>query len=308
MDMTITTKSAEEKLFDDAKKVAEQPISQGNSVEAKVVDGEKPESLTETKEDIKSPEVPEAKIDPEQTETKDKDDVPKKNHNGRRFDDLTRDLGFYKKKAETLEAQMRGKRFTQDEVNPVPPIDTVPDREKFESESDYNLAVLKWHVRNELEQERLESVRKQSLSDFDRKVRDVKQGYDDYDQVLSEAMSHPLWQVPYPHVTEKVLRSNYGPDLMYYLASNLDEADKVSQMDPVSAISYLTEVEGLIKNALTGKEDNGQVISKVVSRAPAPYQTPAGSAAVTVKKKSIYDKDLSRSEFQDLWKKEIGQK
>lgn len=313
MDMTITTQSAEDKLFKDAKKETVQPESKGKSEEAKVEEtGVTPESPTETKEDTKSPEAEtEAKPEPEQTETKAVDDVPKKNHNGRRYDALTRDLGFYKNKAEVLEAQMRDKRYQpvdndnrQEAINPQ----TVPDRTKFDSEEDYNLAVLRWHVRNEFEQEKAESQRKQTIFEFDKRVRDTKQSYDDYDEVLDAAQSHPLWYIPYPHVTEKVLRSNYGPDLMYYLASNLDEADKVSQMDPISAISYLTEVEGLIKNALNVKEED-QGISKKVSRAPAPYQTPAGSMAPTNgKKKSIYDKDLSRSEFRDLWKKETGQK
>ena len=320
MDMQITTQSAEEKFFDNAKKetaaaegVKSQPQkSEESKVEAKV---ETPESPTEKKEDVKLDTKAETKeeTEPEQPETKAEDAPKKKNHNGRRFDELTRDLGFYKTKAEALEAQMRDSRFKPaDKQVEVENPSAVPDKAKFEDEASYNLAVLKWHVRQEMEQEKAEARRLQTISDFDKKVNEAKQSYDDYDDVIYAAQHYPLWQYNYPHVTEKIVKSNYGPDLMYYLASNRGEADKVASMDPVSAISYLTEIEGYIKSALNEKKDETPAspgISKKASKAPAPYQTPAGSPAPSsTGKKSIYDKDLTRSDFKVLWAKETGQR
>jgi hypothetical protein len=318
MDMVITTQSAEEKLLSDVKKETAQVTgekSQTKSVESEVeIKGEKPEGPTEKKEDVKSPKNDETKeeTDPEQPEKKAEDVPKKKNHNGRRFDELTRDLGFYKTKAEALEAQMRNQRFEPVKEDRHTAVDSqaVPNKDDFADESYYNLAVLKWHVRNEMEQERALAQRNQTVKEFEKKVRDAKQGYDDYDDVMADAQSHPLFYADYPHITEKVVRSNYGPDLMYYLASNRDEADRVASMDPISAISYLTELEGYIRSALGEKEEVEKPgISKKVSRAPAPYETPAGSPAPSSNgKRSIYDTNLSRSDFKTLWQKETGQK
>ena len=76
------------------------------------------------------------------------------------------------------------------------------------------------------------------------------------------------------YLTNVLMEMDHGPDVLYYLSNNLDEADKIVKMGAVGATIAL----GRIESRFTAGEDEKKT---KVSKAPPPPPTNKGSAVST---------------------------
>lgn len=302
MEISVTTKSSQEMLEDSMNAATPEP-------EATEPEATEPVDQTEEKtEPAAEEEVTEEKDSEEPAEEPDKNSQekvePKKNRSERRWDKVLEDRAYYRAKAEELEKRLNSQIGAEQPQKAQRPIDpNTPQRADFDSDESYVEALVEHKNAQRWELQQAQQAQAQALQSYQEKASKAKEEYGDFDDVVAQASDHPLWKSPqFSHVTEAVMSSDYGPDLVYYLASNLDEADKVASMSPTSAVRYLGKIEGWIDQAMSGQTSAKPVVA---SKAPQPYSTPKGASA-PVSKKSIYDKDISQSEFKKLWAAEMA--
>lgn len=102
--------------------------------------------------------------------------------------------------------------------------------------------------------------------DFQEKGQNLVQAFDGIDQKYGE------------YLTGTLMSLEYGPDVLYYLANNMDEANKIVAMGPTKAAIAMGRIEA--KFAMADAEK--QVARPRVSKAPTPPPTNKGSAAAIV--------------------------
>jgi hypothetical protein len=76
-----------------------------------------------------------------------------------------------------------------------------------------------------------------------------------------------------------ILESPIGPDIVYHLASNMEEAEKIQAMNPFQAGRELTRLESTIQSKLESKGTTTPAPRKLVSRASPPATEVGGKAA-----------------------------
>lgn len=95
--------------------------------------------------------------------------------------------------------------------------------------------------------------------DFQEKGEELLEGFSDLDQSYGE------------YLTATLMSMEFGPDVLYYLASNPDEAHRIVNMGPQKASIALGRIEAGFAN---------EVSSKIkVSKAPSPPPTNKGMSA-----------------------------
>ena len=102
--------------------------------------------------------------------------------------------------------------------------------------------------------------------DFQEKGQNLVQTFENIDQAYGEYLSSTLMSM------------DYGPDVLYYLANNIDEATKIVNMGATKATIALGRLESKFADADVEK----QAKRPKVSNAPIPPPTNKGSAAVNV--------------------------
>jgi hypothetical protein len=229
-------------------------------------------------------------------------------HEQKRWNDLLQREAYYRAQVEILQRQQTQPQQQQ----PVEDRD-LPSRAAYTNDEDYVHALVKYEREKErvIEQQQTQArAQQEALDKFNQKQVEAKAAYDDYDEVIGSAsVDNPLFMTNrYPHVTETVMTSEYGTDLMYYLASNPDESVRIARMTPIAAVNELGRIQGYIERALTGKETVAGAKEPVTVTtpekprvAPTPYKTPRGTGGAG--KKSIYDKDLTTKERIEMFNK-----
>ena len=99
---------------------------------------------------------------------------------------------------------------------------------------------------------------------------------------------------PTPATEEYIVSSEHGPALLYELAKDPKEAERINSLPPVQAARALALIEARISQA-SGEKTTTETKT---TKAPKPL-TPVGSKGSSVKK-TIYDKGLSQKEFEAL--------
>jgi len=90
--------------------------------------------------------------------------------------------------------------------------------------------------------------------------------YPDFMEVVVEGAENDEWPLTKP-MLDAALESDRGPDILYYLATNPDEAEKVARMDTRQQDRWFGRMEATLKRPEARK----------VSKAPAPVKTARGS-------------------------------
>jgi len=114
-----------------------------------------------------------------------------------------------------------------------PPID-LPPVDQFESPDAYAEAkVLKL-----MEQRELQKQQNQILEAYHNREQEAMDKYDDFEQV---AYNPPL---PITGVMAQAVRaSDIGPEIAYWLGSNVKEADRIARLDPVLQAKEIGRIE-----------------------------------------------------------------
>lgn len=271
-------------------------------VEAKATDESLEADASETTEDESSNEETEAKEESETAtaEGETSEEKPKRKSGfQKRVDKLNKKLSFAEQQAEywRQQAMSKGPAKTEPETttakNSVDPSKPKPDQ--FETHDLYVEALTDWKLEQKLSAKEQELKEKQVKTEVQTKIEQhtdrvnkFKKAHEDFDDVLDNVSEIPLSMT----VRESIVDSENGPDLMYELAKNPKELDRICKLGPIAAAREIGKIEARLS------KPSETSLKKLTSNAPAPVSTVR--ARGTAVAKSIYDKGLSQSDYEKL--------
>jgi hypothetical protein len=263
---------------------------------------QKEESTESETEETEVKETDSEESDTEETEESKEEEKPKKKSGlQRRFGKLTgrintleQEVNLWKQRA--LNGANESKKDA--ESTPAPKAnDGKPSPDSFDSHADYIEALTDWKTEQKLkereeklERTRLESEQEKVLKTHISRVEAFKAKHDDFDELISELDDVQVS----PSIQELIVSSENGPELMYELAKNREEFERLCKLPPLAAAREFGRFESKILKASEEKKQE----PKKLTKAPAPIK-PVGSKGGAVSK-SIFDADLSQAEYEAL--------
>jgi len=208
---------------------------------------------------------------------------PEKNHFQRRQERLLRERAEFKAEAEYLRSQMASQKQTQSPTN------GRPARDQFQNDEDYVDALTTWKVDQKLSGVKQELAQHQTQSkvqtDWITKIAQAKADYSDYDTVMEDAQDIPITEA----VQEAIQGSDLGGDIVYYLAKNPEEANRINSLSPMAAAREIGRIESYVEY------EKDQKTKKVVpvSKAPSPIKPVKSSSGSGTKSLE----DMSPAEY-----------
>lgn len=239
-------------------------------VENQEVTTEQPTEQTATQEVPKeTPEVPAQEVAQEtKTDEQPRDEKGKfKSPVQERMDELTR----ARREAEREAAYWR-QRAEPTQSRDAPP--AKPTVEQFKDYGEFVEALADWKADQKVS-ERLSARDADAAKSADQRVQETKQqtfaerqasvktSIPDYDAVVGSADVAIS-----PHLSEAILDSDKGPELVYHLAKNPAEAARLSALSPLAAARELGRIEATLEKP-----------AKAVTKAPAPMKPTAGTGS-----------------------------
>ena len=167
--------------------------------------------------------------------------------------------------------------------------DTPPKEEDFEDHDEFIVALSTHTAKQAIRQEEAErretevqtqreTVAADKAERFKASIAEAQGKFKDYDEVaLSDKVAVS------EHMMSALVESDKGPELLYWLGSNLDEAKRLSQLDLPNAARELGRIEARLESP----------IPKTVTNAPPPPKTIKGGGTP---KKSL--SEMSMSEYR----------
>lgn len=139
-------------------------------------------------------------------------------------------------------------------------------------------------VREELKREQTEQTARQRRESFGKREQVFAAKHEDYLEVTRDN-SLPISQA----MVELLQESDAGPDVLYHLANNRDEALQISQMDEKSAARAIGRLEAKLETVKPAP------VPKPVSKAPPPPpQIEAVEPAVTKTPEQMTDAEFAK--------------
>jgi hypothetical protein len=128
--------------------------------------------------------------------------------------------------------------------------------------------IMNEQLRQEAEQKAMDEQQAALQSSWNDKLNPAKERYPDFTkkgELLTETFEN-IDQAYATYLTSTLMSMDYGPDVLYYLANNLDEAQKIVQSGPTKATITLGRLESKFADA----DDTKQKARPKVSNAPNP--------------------------------------
>lgn len=159
---------------------------------------------------------------------------------------------------------------------PATPANARPERASFETDADYEKAVIDWRV-NEVLKERDASEAKRRQAEESQKnaerlrerLQVAKSLVPDFEEV-SEAASDI--SVP-PHIASAMAESDLFAELGYYLAKHPEDARKIMALPPSRGLVALGKIEAILKPFEKSKVSNGSSKPSQDAGKPASVET-----------------------------------
>jgi len=204
----------------------------------------------------------------------------------KRFDELTAEKYELQKKIRELEEQ---KATPLD--RPVPPVESDFDdsegykkaRMKYEDDRDL------WRSRQQQtteQKEKLEREREENAVHFAKQAERIRKKYEDFDEAINEPIFTPVMR-------DEILASDFGPEIGYFLAKNLDEAFKLSNLSPTRLAKEIGKLEFKFS----------QATNKLVSGAPKVINPLKGDDVVEKEESKMTDDEWFKHYKQQKIKK-----
>jgi hypothetical protein len=138
---------------------------------------------------------------------------------------------------------------------PVAPRD-VPAPDQYETVEAYAEALAVQKAEQMIEQREQQRQQHEILESYHDKEEDARAKYDDFEQVAYNP-SVPITQV----MAQSIQASDVGPDLAYYLGTNIKEAERIARLAPILQAKEIGRLEAKIAN---------EPVTKKTTSAPAP--------------------------------------
>ena len=245
-----------------------------------------------------NPEVsatPDSQAETPDTDKPVTDDTPRKPSNSkfdRKIDRLNRAIGEQKARADFLAQQLEAIK-----PKPVEPTDGLRledfdfDVEKY---ADAKAKKAEETALKRYGEEQQALTRKQAetqlTKSWESKTSKADTKYDDFDEVVGDL-------TPTSHLNIAIMQAENGDEIAYYLGKNLAEATRIANLDPISAVREI----GRLEAKLLAEPPK----AKTPSNAPAPITPVKGSSSAN---KTIFDDDLSQSEFEKIRRAQLAKR
>lgn len=142
-----------------------------------------------------------------------------------------------------------------------PPEKGRPSRDQYPDEDDYIEAVAEWKAdqkqqqadrkrQRDAEEKRHQDQVQTVQQAYAERLNAAKSRYDDYDDVVNSSDIR-ITQA----VTDAIVESEVGPDLVYHLAQHPDDAQKLNSLGPVALGKALARLEAKVAPAADEKPD-----------------------------------------------------
>lgn len=270
------------------------PVEETEQKESPESGTEEPEAKEESKEELEE-DSKDSKEDDSEDEAK--DEKPKKKGGfQRRIDKLNAAKAEAQREAEYWRKLALDKGAEAPKEKPETPAakDGKPSADDFETHAEYVEALTDWKVEQkakaleekqrkaalETEQQKLQSAHLTRVKSFAEKTAD-------FEEVIADVEDIPVSAA----VQEIIVTSENGPELMYELAKNRAEFERISKLPPLAAAREIGRIETRIAAKASEKPE-----PKKLTKAPPPPKPVGGSKASTAK--SIYDPDISFEEYE----------
>jgi hypothetical protein len=173
-----------------------------------------------------------------------------------------------------------------------------PDANDFESATEFYKAHARWAAKEELKaveeskrQEKLKTEAESKKTTFLGKVDEFKKAHDDFESVIADVDDIQMS----PAISQAILESDNGPELMYELAKNVEEYARMCALPPFEAIRALGRFEARLAKP---SEETKVTKPKITTKAPPPPRPISTSSANG--KKSVYDDDISQADYERM--------
>lgn len=212
--------------------------------------------------------------------------------------DKEREIAYWK--AEALKSQAP-KEAAKPAANLEPVSNLKPKAESFESRDEYMEALADWKVDQKLKaaessrrESEVKSAYQKKVTTFSEKREAFAEKHDDFHELLEAVDDIPMSLT----VQEVILSSDNGPELMYELAKNRKEYERISALPSIAAARELGKFEAKIASS---KESSP--VGEKTTKAPKPLN-PVGTSGSGIKK-SIHDPNISQREYERLREEQI---
>jgi hypothetical protein len=258
-------------------------------------ESEKPdESETSKNEDSEKDEV-ESGDEPDTDDAKDDEGKPKKKGFKKRIEKLSRRLSDKEREAEYWRAEALKSQGANQETQPIKAKENAsqPDADKpkaddFDSHEAYVEALADWKVEKKLKEKETKAKEaevktqyQEQVTHFQKKVLQFQASREDFQEVLEDVDDIQMS----PAVREAILTSENGPELMYELAKNRTEYERICSLPAVSAAREIGRFEARIQTP-----ESPKVVKETkTTKAPKPL-SPVGTKTAAVSK-SMDDMD-----------------
>jgi hypothetical protein len=313
------TKSMEELSFSEYEAVrrgGDLPVKQKPSALANPAEQKKAED-SETSENDTDAEASESDDESDELEAKDDDESaegkPKKKKGwSRRVEKLVAQREAERKRAEALEARLAaleaagGSKHQESKADAKASLDGEPNASDFETHSEYVKAVVKWDreeaeksAKEQAQKAKLEADQKALMKAHADRVKAFADKTEDYALVVADA------DIVLPDAAvEAILQSDVGPALIYELAKNRKEAERIAALSPGMAAREIGKLEAKLE-AKASDQKNPEP-KNTITKAPKPIEpVGGGKGAVT---KSLDDPDLSFAEYERMRREQLKRK
>ena len=229
-----------------------------------------------------------------------------KKHRGgfqKRIERLTREKAEAQERVEALEAELAAKKpgtNGKPEITP-PATDKEPEESDFATYKEFVKAQAQWEIRQALKREAEEAARqaeeersKEVFDAYHERIEAAKEKYEDWDEVSANAGKLIL---P-PSAQVCIMEAENGPDVLYWLAKNPEQAAKLEEMSPAQAAIEIGRISARLEPPAETKPAE-KVAEKPKSKVPEPIKPLGGAAHV---ERDL--KDLSVDEFMERRNKE----
>lgn len=126
-----------------------------------------------------------------------------------------------------------------------------PNGGQFKTYEEFMQATAKWEARQEFKRLQQESqVREQqqqfirARDSFNQRANETRAKYEDFDDVAFDNSVSVT-----PIMSQALMESEQGPEILYYLGNNPREAARISQLSPTAQIREIGKIEAKIQTA-----------------------------------------------------------
>lgn len=174
-----------------------------------------------------------------------------------------------------------------------------PNRDNYNSDEEYHIAVIDYRDdrrANKAALERQQAEYQKANSEYLRKLKETEEvgqeKYKDFKE-KTDYIVRGTFKCSRA-MGEAIVSSGFKDDILYYLGSNLTEAHKIAEMNPIEAVRAITKIETRFE---ARKKNNITKAPKIISPLTGKSNLPSQDT-----------KNMSQSQFEDWYKRKYNPK